>query len=401
MYSSLINIGTNMSSNHNLQGFLAHLCWISALIGWILILTTCEKLAFIASVCVWLFTFPLVRQSCYKLLATTKKSFSRSSKDLKGPLILDLVNKNRYLIQLGLNATAVNDQCYAERLLSSKGCKVEIVTDNLPKVTLKVEKQSRAKDVLCVSADPPWNGCALYLNVVNRTHVSSASIELWRTSESGAVESWFFSFEKGVGLMRCKNPEASSKVLRVRIVNQNTSAHLFTTTALDTGKLKNNRWSFEFGPNEVVNGQLIDSQTVDFTTRADGKVVQHRGTWLYVSLGEKYCMVFHTPVANRVLVLTCYSKPSAEVACAILTTFHANNPLTKVRVRSLQVASCLQGTLNPTLAGDDVFGPGNPGDSCYLRFKPLMALFDPTKPQFTGLGAEQVSEKFSQVTIRI
>jgi len=107
-------------------------------------------------------------------------------------------------------------------------------------------------------------------------------------------------------------------------------------------------------------------------------------------------------VSNRIAVFTGYAKPTAEVACKILSLFHANNPLVKIKTPLMLVASCVQGSLNESLVGDDVFGPGNAGDSSYVRFKPAMSLFDLQKPIFVDLGKDQrVCDSDFQVTIRI
>lgn len=383
-----------VSENQDMRGLLAHACWVCMLIVWFATASAPDHFGMLCALLVWAATLQPVREAVAN--ATHKQDKVLPTKaDVQASL-----HKEQYLTKMGLCSSSVDEQCEAAQLLGTKGSKVEILADGAL-VCLTVQDPSRVSGVVNVVASEPWNGFVLNLKIKN-SHIAKATLELYRT-QGAEIESWQFVLDKGGCFLVCSQNSRKLKVLRVRLVSEDgkTRAHLFTGTALDTGKLNRELWEVDFGGKKR-SAELLEAQTTGFTTRPDGKTVQHRATWIALSLDEaQFSLILHSPVQNRLLVLVCYHKPTADVACALLTALHSDFPLSKVRVKDLMIASCVQGRLNPALVGDDVFGPGVPGDSAYLRFKKVMPLFDPEKPTVCSLGEDQHESRETQVTLRI
>lgn len=382
-----------LGENQDMRGFLAHAAWACLLVTWFATASTTDNFGMMCALIVWLGTVQPVRE------ALANVSHKKPSLPTKGDVQVTL-QKQQYLSKMALCSSSVAEQCDAEQLIATKGSRIEILADGAL-VCLVVQETSRVQGVVNVVASEPWNGFALYLKT-NDCYAVRASLELWR-AQGAQIEPWQFKFDKTGCFMLCAQNNQKLKVLRVRLMSADgkTRAHLFTGTALDTGKLNREAWEVDFSGSKTT-AELLEAKTTGYTLRSDACMVQHRATWIALSLAEnKFCLILHTPVENRLLVIVCYHKPTAETACALLTALHSDFPLAKVRIKDLMVASCVQGRLNPALVGDDVFGPGVPGDSSYVRFKKVMPLFDPEKSTVCSLGADQHESLETQVTLRI
>jgi len=397
----LIELGRNVRRNFDARSSAANVFWITLTLcfltgaGWL------DVLGFFAALLVFVAfsnQFKLEVDELQREATQFLKAHFHSA-----PKESSLVEKNAYLLKLGLSSQNVPFQAEATQVLVLKGTNIVILSHELPAVVLTVQGPAESKPYVVntfvtasVTASAPWNASLIELQIKG-CYVQSVKAELWRIVE-GAAESWLFKFERGTGTLRRETQ--TIKAVRARITSEKSAAHLFTTTALDTEKLFSARFGVTFLNAARVSARFLAAQTTCFTDRADGTRVVHRGMWLALAFeNDTYALILHTPVNNRVMVIRCCGKPASADAAEVLKHFHAREPLKKIKPRALQIVDCLQGTLNPALTGTDLFGPEH---SHYVRFKPEMPLFDLGKPQFQGLGKEQtVSEQSLQVALSI